>query len=97
MTVELLLTYDVTTQSREGERRLRRVAKVCESLGDRVQNSVFEVRCSPAQLVTLVSQLENIICDHDSIRIYRMERSQLTSVQLLGRPGQPRTPGTRVF
>ena len=53
MTVELLLTYDVTTQSREGERRLRRVAKVCESLGDRVQKSVFEVRCSPAQLVTL--------------------------------------------
>lgn len=97
MSVEVLLTYDVNTQTRAGEQRLRRVAKLCEGLGDRVQKSVFEIRCNPAQMITLTRQLEDVICDLDSVRIYRMDRSQLNSVQLLGRPTQARPQGARVF
>ncbi|HIW28760.1 MAG TPA: CRISPR-associated endonuclease Cas2 [Candidatus Luteococcus avicola] len=70
------MTYDVNTQTAEGERRLRRVAKVCEGLGDRVQKSVFEVRCSVAQLIKLIHDLDEIVTDQDSIRIYRVEVNQ---------------------
>ena len=38
----IIVTYDVSTETKEGRRRLRRVAKVCESMGQRVQKSVFE-------------------------------------------------------
>ena len=38
----VIVCYDVKTETREGRRRLRRVAKVCEGTGQRVQKSVFE-------------------------------------------------------
>ena len=38
----IIVCYDVNTETREGRRRLRRVAKVCEGVGQRVQKSVFE-------------------------------------------------------
>ena len=38
----VVVCYDVNTETRAGRRRLRRVAKVCESSGQRVQYSVFE-------------------------------------------------------
>jgi len=39
----VVVAYDVNTETEEGRRRLRRVAKVCENCGQRVQNSVFEI------------------------------------------------------
>ena len=44
----IIVTYDVSTETREGRRRLRRVAKICEGIGQRVQKSVFE--CSVNQM-----------------------------------------------
>ena len=41
---DYLVSYDVETTTREGRRRLRRVAKVCEDYGQRLQLSVFESR-----------------------------------------------------
>jgi CRISPR-associated protein Cas2 len=83
--MELLVTYDVTTVSPEGKRRLRRVAKLCEGYGMRVQKSVFEIVCSQQDLLTLIDGLENIIDDaEDSIRIYRVPRGSFTSVRTLG-------------
>ena len=38
----VVVSYDVNTQSEGGQRRLRKVAKLCESRGQRVQFSVFE-------------------------------------------------------
>jgi len=40
----IIVTYDVSTETAAGRKRLRRVAKVCESVGQRVQKSVFECR-----------------------------------------------------
>lgn len=40
----IIVCYDVSTETAAGRRRLRRVAKVCESTGQRVQKSVFECR-----------------------------------------------------
>ena len=57
----VLITYDVDTISETGQKRLRKVAKLCQDYGQRVQNSVFECRLSEAQFVVLKNKLENII------------------------------------
>lgn len=85
MTIEALLVYDVRTGDREGERRLRRVARACEGLGVRVQKSVFEVRSTAAQLVALRALLAEIVVDGDCIRLYRLDRGTLGRVDSIGR------------
>ncbi|MBS3885861.1 MAG: CRISPR-associated endonuclease Cas2 [Dethiobacter sp.] len=57
----VLITYDVSTTSPEGRKRLRNVAKQCVNFGQRVQNSVFECLLDPAQFVMLKNTLEKII------------------------------------
>ena len=57
----VLITYDVSTETEDGKRRLRQVAKRCQSYGQRVQNSVFECIIDSAQMVKLKAQLEEII------------------------------------
>lgn len=84
----LVLAYDVDTTSSAGAQRLRKVAKLCERYGCRVQNSVFELLLDPAQLVALKSGLENIICkDSDSVRIYRLGNSYRNRIEVIGRTG----------
>ncbi len=83
--MELLVTYDVDTTTRDGERRLRRVTKACEGYGYRVQKSVFEIVCSPAQRLLLEAQLLDIIdAAQDSVRIYHLTRSTFQTTQHLG-------------
>ncbi len=67
----VLITYDVETSSEGGNRRLRRVSKVCQNYGQRVQKSVFECLVEPHQYVQLKKLLKDII-DHeaDSLRFY---------------------------
>ena len=68
---DLLITYDVDTTTKAGRRRLRRVAKVCEGFGQRVQLSVFECRVNEAQMETLQDRLTcEMDPDEDSLRIY---------------------------
>ena len=43
----VLVSYDVSTRDDAGRRRLRRVARLCENHGQRVQNSVFECLIRP--------------------------------------------------
>lgn len=67
----VLVTYDVATADRAGQRRLRRVAKVCLNHGQRVQNSVFECWLSNENFVKLKHQLlAEIQTDSDSLRFY---------------------------
>lgn len=69
----LLVSYDVSTETSEGRRRLRRVAKVCLNYGQRVQKSVFECKVEPMQLEILKNDLLDIINEEeDSLRIYRI-------------------------
>ncbi|MER7512220.1 CRISPR-associated endonuclease Cas2 [Streptomyces lavendulae] len=83
--MDLLLAYDVDTTSPAGRRRLRRVAKLCEGYGLRVQKSVFEVVTDDKGLLHLLAQLNDIIdADTDSIRLYRLPHDGLENVQTLG-------------
>ncbi len=67
----VVVAYDVSTETDEGRRRLRRVAKVCEDVGQRVQNSVFECLVDAAQWVRLrASLLSEIEPGEDSLRFY---------------------------
>lgn len=68
-----LVTYDVNTETRAGRRRLRRVAKVCESVGQRVQYSVFECQVDQAGFEELERRLlAEMDINLDNIRLYRM-------------------------
>jgi len=88
--MELLITYDVGTTDRAGERRLRRVAKICEGIGHRVQKSVFEVVCDPVQRVRLEAELlDTIDRDRDSVRIYRLGQGTFTDARHLGAAAAP--------
>ncbi len=49
----VLITYDVNTETPEGRRRLRQVAKTCVDYGQRVQKSVFECLVDPVQFAQL--------------------------------------------
>lgn len=67
----VLVTYDVSTTTAAGKRRLARVAKTCVGFGQRVQQSVFECEVDPAQFVTLKTRLLEIINPvEDSLRFY---------------------------
>ncbi|MFZ0301421.1 MAG: CRISPR-associated endonuclease Cas2 [Terracidiphilus sp.] len=69
----ILVCYDVSTESRQGRRRLRRVAKACESVGQRVQKSVFECRVNQIQYEELErTLLEEIDQMEDCLRLYRL-------------------------
>ena len=68
----ILVCYDVSTETREGRRRLRRVAKVCESTGQRVQKSVFECQLDLARFEALERELLAEIDETtDCLRLYR--------------------------
>ena len=81
----VLITYDVSTLSPEGKRRLRQVAKQCTNYGQRVQNSVFECVLDAAQWAKVKSQLSKIInIEEDSLRFYYLGDNYKTKVEHIG-------------
>jgi CRISPR-associated protein Cas2 len=71
--MELLVAYDVATDTAAGRRRLRHVAQVCLAYGQRVQKSVFECSISDVQLEHFQARLiRSINTDEDNLRIYRL-------------------------
>lgn len=82
----ILVTYDVQTETPAGQKRLRKVARLCLDHGQRVQNSVFECVLNEMQLAELKSKLENVIdATNDSIRIYYLNKNENRRVETLGR------------
>ncbi len=73
----IIVCYDVNTETREGRKRLRRIAKVCEGIGQRVQKSVFECRVDRMQYEDLERRLLDEINDkEDNLRLYRLAESR---------------------
>lgn len=73
MTMLIIVTYDVSTETKEGRKRLRRVAKICESTGQRVQKSVFECKVNLMQYEELERRLLAEIDEkEDNLRLYRL-------------------------
>lgn len=81
----MLVSYDVSTISPGGKRRLRKVARECTNFGQRVQCSVFECVVDPAQWVDLKTRLEKIIePDKDSLRYYHLGSDWKRKVEHIG-------------
>lgn len=95
----VLVTYDVNVTTREGERRLRHMAKVCLDYGVRVQNSVFECEIDPAQWVQLKAKLIGIYDPSlDSLRFYLLGKRGFDKVEHLGaKPVQNPLHGTLIL
>jgi CRISPR-associated protein Cas2 len=67
----VLVTYDIKTTDPEGRRRLRHAAKICADYGQRVQDSVFELKVEPARWVECRERLLGLIdLAVDSVRFY---------------------------
>lgn len=69
----IIVTYDVSTETAAGRKRLRRVAKACERMGQRVQKSVFECTVNEMQFEQLERKLlAEIEETQDNLRFYRI-------------------------
>ena len=81
-----LITYDVSTISPEGRRRLRHVAQACKNYGQRVQKSVFECLVGPSEWVLLSERLHEIINpEEDSLRVYPLDENARSRIEHIGR------------
>lgn len=83
--MDLVVAYDVSTESREGRKRLRQVSQACLNYGQRVQFSVFECRVTEAEWVRFRDVLVRIVNEkEDSIRVYRLTGNHNDSVWCIG-------------
>ena len=83
--MRVLITYDVSTTTPEGEKRLRRVARACVDYGQRVQKSVFECLVGPEQWVLLRQALLDVIDPtEDSLRFYPLDENVRKRVEHIG-------------
>ncbi|MFS0646978.1 CRISPR-associated endonuclease Cas2 [Siminovitchia sp. 179-K 8D1 HS] len=81
----VLITYDVNTETNAGQKRLRKVAKVCQNYGQRVQNSVFECIVDATQFTSLKIELSEIIDESkDSLRFYQLGNNYKSKVTHIG-------------
>ena len=81
----VLVCYDVNTETKAGRRRLRRVAKLCEATGQRVQKSVFECQIDLAGMEDLERRLlAEIDLRQDCLRIYRVPDARGAEVREFG-------------
>lgn len=94
----ILVTYDVQTETKEGQRRLRKVARLCMNYGQRVQNSVFECILTEVQLAELRNKLECMIDKlNDSIRIYYLNKNENRRIITIGQNNTIDVEGTLII
>lgn len=80
----VLVSYDVAMDE-SGQRRLRRVAKVCKNFGQRVQYSVFECLVDPTLWVRVRQKLiDEIDPEIDSLRFYFLGANWKKRVEHIG-------------
>lgn len=81
----VLVTYDVSLTGIGGQKRLRKVAKICQNYGVHVQNSVFECVVDQTQYVFLKERLRKEINEkEDSVRFYRLGNNYKEKVEHYG-------------
>ena len=81
----VVITYDVNTETTEGRRRLRHIARQCVNYGQRVQNSVFECLLDSAQCKALQAKLCDIIdIEKDSLRFYYLGNKYESKIEHFG-------------
>ena len=83
--MNILITYDVSTETAAGRKRLRKVALACQDFGQRVQKSVFECSVTEMQYEEVMRRLLEIIEEkEDSLRVYCLIEPKARYVQVYG-------------
>jgi CRISPR-associated protein Cas2 len=78
----VLVTYDVSTETKEGLRRLRKIAKACENFGQRVQFSVFECKIDDTLWAKLRATLLDLFkSSEDSLRFYFLGEANIAAAE----------------
>lgn len=81
----VLISYDISTTSKEGPSRLRKVSKVCVNYGQRVQCSLFECMLDYAQFLKVKSKILAIMePNEDSVRFYLLGNNYSNKVEHYG-------------
>ncbi|MBF0436791.1 MAG: CRISPR-associated endonuclease Cas2 [Magnetococcales bacterium] len=81
----MLVSYDVSTESEGGAKRLRRIARACQDYGQRVQFSVFECLVTPEQWVILRQRLiDEMDPKQDSLRFYSLGNNWQRRIEHIG-------------
>ena len=81
----VLISYDVSTTSPAGKKRLRKVAKECQNHAQRVQNSVFEADLDYSSFLKLKEKLMDLIDqEEDSLRFYYLGNNWERRVEHIG-------------
>ena len=81
----VVVSYDVNVSSPGGSKRLRKVAKLCQNRGQRVQFSVFECLVDPTEWSDLKFKLEKTIdVEKDSLRYYYLGANWHNRVEHVG-------------
>lgn len=94
----VLVSYDVSTVTPEGRRRLRRVADTCQDFGQRVQKSVFECVVDPEQWVRLKARLlDEVNAEQDSLRFYFLGANWRPRIEHFGAHPVPDLEGPLVL
>jgi CRISPR-associated protein Cas2 len=91
----VVVAYDVNTQTSEGRKRLRRVARSCQDFGQRVQKSVFECVLRERDWVLLKARLlTEFDATKDSLRFYFLDETTRQRIEHhgVGRPIDVQAP-----
>lgn len=81
----VLISYDVSTADKAGQKRLRTVAKHCQNHAQRVQNSVFEANLDYGTFLKLKNTLCSTIDERfDSLRFYYLGNNWEGKVEHIG-------------
>lgn len=79
--MRIVVSYDISN-----DKRRRKMAKILEGYGDRVQYSVFECELDAPQLTSLKRRLRPLVSKEagESVRIYPLHADSAAQVQVLG-------------
>ena len=82
----VVVSYDVSTKTASGKKRLKKVADTCLNFGIRAQNSVFECIIDPAQWEILKNELLSIYKEEeDNLRFYYLGANYKRRMECYGK------------
>ncbi|KAA0244098.1 MAG: CRISPR-associated endonuclease Cas2 [Chlorobiota bacterium] len=82
----VVVSYDVSTTTKSGKKRLNKVAKTCLDFGIRAQNSVFECIIDPAQWEILKNELLSIYKpEEDNLKFYYLGSNYQRRIESFGK------------
>lgn len=82
----VVVSYDVSTATKSGKKRLNKVAKTCLDFGIRAQNSVFECIIDPAQWEILKNELLSIYKpEEDNLKFYYLGSNYQRRIESFGK------------